>query len=146
MTRSGTINIHNTNRQFNLNLTTKQKESDFIKVTRLNEAEIERRMDKLKKQSDRINKRDNKKYLIYKQKYANDTVQKKIIDHGGFIYYYTTDRVPIPIINGLASVPQSEIIYFCKKEHTLEDVQNVQLASMATQVAIDVPIDRKSVV
>lgn len=140
MARKRVLNIHNSDRLYNLNLTTKQEEANFIKVTRLNEAEIERNMDKLKKQSKRFNLRDNNTYLLYKQRYGNDTVQDKIFDHGGFVYYYTTDKVPIPVINKLAGVPQSEVIYYCKKEHTLEDVKNVQLASMATKVSIDVPI------
>lgn len=140
MTRKKSLNIHNTDRLFNLNLTTKQEEADFIKVTRLNEKQIEKDMDELKAASTRYNKRNNKRYLLYKQRYANDTVQDKVFDHGGYIYYYTTDRVPLPVINKLASVPQSEVVYYCKKEHTIEDVMNVQLASMATQVTVDVPI------
>lgn len=140
MTRRRSLNVHNTDRLFNLNLITKQEESRFIKVTTINESEIEKEMDEMKRLSGRFNKRDNKQYLIYKQRYSNDTVQEKVINHGGFIYYYTNDRVPVPVINQLAGVPNSEIIYFCQKEYTLEDVKNVQLASMATQVTIDVPI------
>lgn len=140
MTRKKSLNVHNTDRMFNLNLTTKQDEADFIKVTRINEKEIERDMDELKKVSKRYNRRNDKKYMLYKQRYGNDTVQSKILDHGGFVYYYTQDRVPIPVINKLAGVPQSEIIYFCRREHELEDVKNIQLASMATKVTIDVPI------
>lgn len=140
MARQKVLNIHNTDRMFNLNLTTKQDEATFIKVTRINEKEIEREMDNLKKESARFNRRNKKHYMLYKQRYADDTVQDKVFNHGGYVYYYTTDRVPVPVINKLASVPQSEVIYFCKKHHTLEDVQNVQLASMATKVSIDVPI------
>ncbi|AGK86980.1 hypothetical protein FDJ58_gp172 [Bacillus phage SIOphi] len=140
MSRKRTLNIHNTDRVFNLNLTTKQKESEFIKVTKLNEKEVEREMDALKKTSSRFNKRNSKKYLLYKHKYADDTVQEKVFDHGGHIFYYTPDRVPMPIISKLASVPQSEVVYNCKKEYTVEDVKNVQLVSKATQVSVDVPI------
>lgn len=140
MSREKTLNIHNTDRKYNLNLTTREDESDFIKVTRLNEKRIERDMDELRRTSQRYNKRNNKKYMLYKQRYSNDTLQDKVFDHGGFVTYYTTDRVPVPVIAKLAGVPQSEVIYFCKKDHLLEDVQNVQLASMATKVTIDVPI------
>jgi len=140
MTRKKSLNIHNTDRMFNLNLTTKQEQASFTKVTRLNERLIEREMDELKRKSTRFNKRNRKSYLLYKERYSNDTVQDKIMNHGGYIYYYTTDRVPVPVINQLANVPQSEVIYFCKKDYTAEDVRNVQLVSMATKVAIDVPI------
>jgi len=140
MTRKKSLNIHNTDRMFNLNLTTKQEQASFTKVTRLNEKLIEREMDDLKRKSTRFNKRNRKSYLLYKERYSNDTVQDKIMNHGGYIYYYTTDRVPVPVINQLANVPQSEVIYFCKKDYTAEDVRNVQLVSMATKVAIDVPI------
>jgi hypothetical protein len=140
MTRIKNLNIHNTDRLFNIRLTTKQEATDFVKVTRLNEKEVERDMDELQKQSTRFKKRNQKKYLLYKERYGNDTVQDKVLDHGGYVYYYTHDRVPIPVINKLASVPQSEVIYLCKQKHQLEDVKNVQLASMATKVSIDVPI------
>lgn len=140
MTRHKSLNVFNTDRLFNLNLTTIQEEANFIKVTRLNEKEIEKEMDQLKKESGRFNKRNDKTYLIFKERYPNDTLQTKIFNHGGYILYYSVGRVPIPVINQLASVPQSEIIYLCKKEYTLEDVLNVQLASMATKVSIDVPI------
>lgn len=140
MTRKKSLNIHNTDRLFNINLTTKQDEARFIKVTRLNEKIVEREMNQLKAESSRFNKRNDKCYLLYKERYGNDTLQDKVFDHGGYIYYYTDGRVPMPIVNKLASVPQSEVIYFCKKKHTLEDVKNVQLVSMATKVSIDVPI------
>lgn len=140
MARKRSLNIHNSDRIFNLNLTTKQEENNFTKVTRINEKDIERKMDKLNKESVRFNKRDDKAYLLYKERYGNDTLQDKIFNHGGFIHYYTSDKAPIPVINRLASIPQSEIIYFCQKDYTAEQVRNVQLASMATQVAVDVPI------
>jgi hypothetical protein len=140
MARQKVLNIHNTDRMFNLNLTTVQETTNFIKVTRINEKDIEKEMDKLKADSGRFNKRNNKSYLLFKQRYPNDTLQTKIFDHGGYIYYYSDGRVPIPVINQLASVPQSEVVYLCKKEHKLDDVINVQLASMATKVSIDVPV------
>jgi hypothetical protein len=140
MARQKVLNIHNTDRMFNLNLTTVQDESNFIKVTRINEKAIEKEMDRLQEESGRFNKRNNKRYLLFKQRYPNDTLQEKVFNHGGYVYYYTDSRVPIPVINQLASVPQSEVVFMCKKDHNLEDVINVQLASMATKVSIDVPI------
>jgi len=140
MARKRHLNVLNTDRIYNLNLTTKQQQANFTKVTRINEKQIEKEMDQLKAKSTRFNRRNKKAYLIYKERYGNDTVQDKIFDHGGYIYYYTTDRVPIPVISKLAATPQSEVIYFCKKEYKLEDVKNIQLASMATKVTIDVPI------
>jgi len=140
MARRKNLNIHNSDRSFNLKLTTKEEEADFKKVTRLNEKEIEKDMDKLHKESHRYNKRDSSTYMLYKERYGNDTVQDKVFDHGGFIYYYTTDRVPVPVINKLAGVPQSEVIYYCQREYSSEDVKNIHLASMATQLSIDVPI------
>lgn len=140
MTRQKVLNIHNTDRIFNLNLTTIQDESNFIKVTRINEKEVEREMDKLAAESGRYNKRNNKKYLIFKERYPNGALQTKIMNHGGYIYYYSDGRVPVPVVNQLAAVPQSEIVFQCKKEFTLEEVLNIQFASMATKVTVDVPI------
>lgn len=119
---------------------TKAENEEFIKVTKLNEDEIEKEMDELKKQSIRFNKRNDKTYLIYKERYSNDTVQDKILNHGGFIYYYTEDRVPLPIINKLAGIPQSEVIFYTQRTYTTEEVTNIQLTSMATKVTMDVPI------
>lgn len=140
MTRQRSLNVHNSDRFYNCRLTTKEIDGDFTKVTRLNEGTIERDMDKLQKKSKRFNKRDNKAYLLYQQRYSNDTVQDKVFNHGGRVSYYTTDRVPVPIINKLSSVPNSEVVFYCKKEHELEDVLNIQHASMATKTTIDVPI------
>lgn len=140
MARKKGLNVYNTDRTFNINLTTKQEESKFVKVTRLNEKEIEREMDKLKEESARFSKRNDKIYLLFKQRYPNDTLHSKIFNHGGSIKYYSDGRVPIPVINQLAGVPQSEVIYQCKKDYTAEDVMNVHLASMATSVVVDVPI------
>jgi hypothetical protein len=140
MTRKKSLNIHNTDRLFNLNLTTKQDEARFTKVTRINEKEIERDMDKLAAASRRFPLRDNKRYMLYKARYGNDTLLAKVMNHGGHVSYYTTDRVPLPVINQLAAVPHSEAIFQCQKSYTAEDVRNVQLASMATKISVDVPI------
>lgn len=140
MARKRFLNILNSDRVFNLNLTTKQEQASFTKVTRINEKKIEKEMDQLKEKSTRFNRRNKKSYLIYKERYGNDTVQDKIFNHGGYVYYYTNDRVPIPVISKLAATPQSEVIYFCQKEYTLDQVKNIHLASMATKVTIDVPI------
>jgi hypothetical protein len=121
-------------------LTTKQAQSNFIKVTQINEKEVAREMNQLRQESVRFNKRNNKSYMLYKQRYPNDTLHTKVFDHGGYVYYYTQDRVPIPIINKLAGTPQSEVIFGCKQNYTLEDVMNIHMTSMATRVSIDVPI------
>lgn len=140
MARKRFLNIHNSDRVLNITLTTKQEQANFTKVTRINEKKIEREMDQLKEKSTRYNKRNKEHYLIYKERYGNDTIQEKIFNHGGYISYYTDGRVPIPIINKLAATPQSEAVYLCKKEFTLEEVKNVHMTSMATRVTIDVPI------
>ncbi|AGT13421.1 hypothetical protein BigBertha_134 [Bacillus phage BigBertha] len=140
MSRKRILNVYNTDRSKNVNLTTAQKEGDAIKVTRLNEEELEAAMTELENKSELFPVRDDNKYLVFKQKYGNDTLQDKIFKHGGFVQYYSTGKAPVPVITSLAQVPQSEIIYACQKEHTLEDVKNVQLSSMATSVVIDVPI------
>lgn len=106
----------------------------------MNQDRLNKEMDSLKKESTRYNIRDNNRYLLYKQRYGNDTLNDKIIDHGGFVHYYTEDKVPVPIINKLSGAPNSEVVYKCKKHYDLESVTNVQFASMATQVTLDVPI------
>src|SRR5699024_4244927 len=101
MTRRESLNVHNSNRMFNCNLTTKQEEGKFIKVTTMNQDRLNKEMDSLKKESTRYNIRDNNRYLLYKQRYGNDTLNDKIIDHGGFVHYYTEDKVTVDIINNI---------------------------------------------
>lgn len=139
MARKRSLNIHNTDRLFNLNLFTKEDEN-FTKVTTLTEKEVEKEMDKLSKESGRHNKRNDETYILYKQRYENATLHNKVFNHGGFVYYYTPDRVPIPVVEQLANIPYSEAIYFCQKEYSVEEITNIQLTSMATQVSVDVPI------
>lgn len=140
MTRRKVLNIHNTDRVFNLNLTTKQEVNKFTKVTKINERDILSRMERLRQESGRFNKRDNREYLIYKEKYPNNYLNEQIINHANKVYYYTEDRVPLHIVNSLSKTPRSEVIYKCRDTFSLEDVNNVHLTSMATKVTIDVPL------
>ncbi|ASR79823.1 hypothetical protein JANET_153 [Bacillus phage Janet] len=140
MARKRLCNIYNSDRSINANFTLVKDENAAIKVTRLNEEEVEQAMDKLSEQSELFPIRDDKRYMIFKQKYGNDTLNSKIFKHGGYIQYYSEGKAPIPVINALAKVPTSEIIYAPQKEYPRDVVENVHLASMATSVVVDVPI------
>lgn len=137
---SKNINVHNTNRIFNCNLTTQEEVNDFIKVTSLNEDEIYKEMKELESQSKMYSIKNDKKYMLYKQRYSDDTLYLQVINHAGFVYYYTDDKVPLPIVNELSKYPNSEVIFRSRKHFSFEEVQNIQLTSMSTKVSIDVPV------
>ncbi|ALA46609.1 hypothetical protein NIGALANA_152 [Bacillus phage Nigalana] len=138
--RKRTVNIHNSDRSVNANYTTVEKEAEGIKVTALNAEELYRTLGELKDESTIITERDENKYLVYQQRYGDDTLNNLVFDHGGFIQYYVTGKASVHVINKLAGVPESEIIYGPKKEYTADEVENVRLASMATSTVVDAPI------
>ena len=63
--RKKRLNIGNTDRYFNIQLVKREDIGKKIKVTRLNEEEIEKNMDLLAARSHRMKVKDNNEYLIY---------------------------------------------------------------------------------
>lgn len=134
------LNIQNSNRKYNLNLIHVNDIIDKVKVTRLNEDEIEEEMDKLEAESKRIPKRDDNSYIMYQEKYTNDKLIDKVINHSGGVSYYTRTVVPYYVIKSLSMHPNSEVIYSMRKKFEPREIENVETAFMATEVVIDVPI------
>lgn len=134
------LTIGNTNRYVNFHLLDKSEIAKKIKVSSLNAKEIEEEMDELAKQSRRIPKKNDKEYIVYHEKYVNDTLVDKIIKHGGKVSYYTTTIVPYYILKKLSMNLDSEVIYAARKTFTPEECHNVELAYTATKVIIDIPI------
>ncbi|AAY53369.1 hypothetical protein [Listeria phage P100plus] len=139
-TRKKRLNIYNTDRYFNMNLMKRSAIEKSIKVTRLNEKEIEEEMDKLAEGSTRFNKKNKKSYLLYQEKYTNDRLIQKLFAHGGSVTYYTNSIIPYYVIKHMAQSTTSKAVYSVKKEFTEEQVKNIELTKMATTVIIDVPV------
>lgn len=134
------LNIYNTDRYFNINLMKRSDIASKIKVTRLNEKEIEKDMDSLAEQSHRLPVKDNKSYILYQEKYTNDTLIQKLLTHGGSVSYYTNTIVPYYILKELARNLTSEVVYPTKTHYENREIENIQLSFTACPVTIDCPV------
>lgn len=134
------LNIYNTDRYFNINLMKRSDITKKIKVTRLNEKEIEKEMDSLAEQSRRMPKRNDKAYILYQEKYTNDTLMHKLFKHGGSVTYYTDTIVPYYVLKELARNLTSEVVYPTKAHYENREIENVQLSFTACPVTIDCPV------
>lgn len=140
MARAKRLNILNTDRHLNVNLMKREDIENKVKVHRLNEEEIEQEMDELHKKSRRYPIRNNKEYLIYQEKYTNDTLIAKIIQHGGGVSYYTNTILPYQVLTQLSRNLNSEVIYSIRKPFTDKEQENIELSYMGTKVIIDCPV------
>lgn len=139
------LNIYNTDRHFNINLMHRDAITEKIKVTRLNEQDIEKEMDVLSKKSKgnshwKINKKNNKSYILYQEKYTNDTLIQKLLKHAGSVSYYTDTIVPYYVIEQLSKNLTSEVVYPVKYKYENREIENIQLAFSACPVTIDCPV------
>lgn len=134
------LNIGNSSRIFNINLMTRESIAKKIKIHRLNEDKIEKEMDLLAKKSKRFPIKDQNEYIIFQEKYTNDKLIRKVIQHGGTVSYYTDSTVPYYVLKQLATHTDSEVIFQIREEFTDAQVENVNLSFMATQVIIDCPV------
>lgn len=139
-TRSKSLLIGNSDRYYNLQLISSKPLEDKIKITRLNEDEIEKQMDELAAKTRRVPLKDEEAYILYQEKYTNDRLIDKIINHGGRVTYYTDTVVPLYVIKGLSMHTASEVVYSMRKKFTKREIENVMEAFKATEVKIDVPI------
>lgn len=138
--RKKRLNIGNTDRYFNIQLVKREDIGKKIKVTRLNEEEIEKNMDLLAARSHRMKVKDNNEYLIYQETYTNDKLIQKIINHGGRVSYYTDSIVPYYVLEQLSRNLKSEVIYSLRPSFTSREIENIELSAMATPVTLDIPI------
>lgn len=139
--REKRLNIYNTDRYFNINLMKRSEITDKIKVNRLNEKEIEAEMDALAvKSSPRIAMRNDKSYILYQEKYTNDTLIAKILKHGGSVSYYTDTIVPYYVLKELAKNLTSEVVYPTKPSYEAREIENIQMSFTACPVVVDCPV------
>lgn len=135
-----TLTIGNTDRYFNLHIKPIDEIEEYTKVTRTNENRIEREMDKLISQSKRYKVRGSEKYIVFNEKYNNDRLIDKLTNHAQALRFYTDRVAPYYVIKGLAKSDHSSIVYGLRKTFTNKELENIELAYMATRVIIDVPV------
>lgn len=135
-----TLTIGNTDRYFNLHILPLEEVKKYTKVTRTNENRIERDMDKLEAQSKRYQIKGNEKYVVFNERYNNDRLIDKLTRHAESLRFYTDKVAPYYVIKGLAKSDQSSVVYSLRKGYTIKELENIELAYMATKVIIDVPI------
>lgn len=140
MGKNKTLTIYNSDRYFNIHTKSKEEFSEYIKVTRLNEDEIEKEMDKLISQSRRYKVKDDKKYMLFNEHYNNDRLIEKICNHGGSVIYYTDTVLPYYVFKQLSNSKNSTVIYKMKEDFTDKQIDNIALSYMGVKVVIDVAI------
>ena len=140
MAKNKTLTIYNSDRYFNIDVKDKSDISDSIKVTRLNEDEIESSLDVLASAQSRYKVKDNNTYMLFNEKYNNDKLIQKVCNHGGRVLYYTDTTVPYYIFKQLTSLKDSAIIYKMREAFTPKGVDNIALSYMGTKVIIDVSV------
>ena len=111
MAKKKTLTIYNSDRYFNIDTKDKEKISKAIKVTKLNEQEVEQNLDKLAKQSRRYKLKDDKSYMLFNEKYNNDRLIEKVCNHGGEVTYYTDSVIPYYVLKDLSSNNNSSVVY-----------------------------------
>lgn len=141
MARKKRLNINNTDRYFNIQLMLKDDITNKIKVTRLNEDEIEQEMDELaEKSTRRMNAKNDKSYILYQEKYNNDTLIHKLLNYAGSVTYYSTTIVPYYVTRELAKNLQSEVVYPVKPYYEPREIENIQMNFTACPVSLDCPV------
>lgn len=138
--RKKRLTVYNTDRYFNINLMLREELESKVKVTKLNETDIEKQMDELELKSNRLKVKDDKEYLVYQESYSNDTLLNKLMNHAGSLTYYTDTTVPYYVIKGLANNVTSEAVFSSREDFTYDEIDNVALTSSATSVIVDVPV------
>lgn len=141
MARKKRLNINNTDRYFNIQLMLKDEIENKIKVNRLNENEIEEEMNALAGQSTRrMNAKNDKSYILYQEKYNNDTLIHKLLKYAGAVTYYSTTIVPYYVTKELAKNLNSEVVYPVKPHYEKREIENIQMNFTACPVSLDCPI------
>lgn len=140
MTKKKSLTIYNSDRYFNMHVKDKHDFDEYIKVTRLNEVEIEKEMDELISKSSRYTIKNNKKYMLFNEYYNNDRLIEKICTHGGSVIYYTDTLLPYYVFKQLSNSKNAMVVYQMKKAFTPKQLDNIALSYMGLKVVIDVSI------
>lgn len=140
MAKNKTLTIYNSDRYFNIDTKDKDKINENIKVTRLNEDEVEEGINKLIEKSTRYKLKDNKRYILFNEKYNNDRLIEKVCNHGGEVTYYTESVVPYYVLKQLSGSDTSSVVYKMRESFTDKEIDNISLSFMGTKVIIDISV------
>lgn len=140
MAKNKTLTIYNSDRYFNIDMKDKDKINEHIKVTRLNEDDIEESMDTLIEKSSRYKIKDSKSYMLFNERYNNDRLIEKVCNHGGEVAYYTETVVPYYVLKQLSNSNTSSVIYKMRESFTDKEIDNISLSFMGTKVIIDISV------
>lgn len=140
MAKNKTLTIYNSDRYFNIDTKDRDKISEHIKVTRLNEDEVERDLDIIKNKSTRYKLKDDKSYILFNERYNNDRLIEKVCNHGGEVTYYTESVVPYYVLKQLSNSNNSSVVYKMRESFTNREIDNIALSFMGTKVIIDISV------
>lgn len=140
MGKNKTLTIYNSDRYFNIHTKTKDEFSEYIKVTRLNEDDIEKEMDELESKSRRYKMKTDKKYMLFNEQYNNDRLIEKICNHSSGVIYYTDTVLPYYVFKQLTSNKNAVVVYRMNEEFSDKQIDNIALSYMGVKVIIDVAI------
>ena len=145
MAKNKTLTIYNSDRYFNIATKDKETINNSIKVTRLNEQEIENKMDDIKIKSGRYKIKDNNRYMFFNEKYNNDKLIEKVCNYAEGVFYYTDSVVPYYVFKQLSNKEDSAVIYRMREKFTDKEIDNIALSFMGTKVIIDISVVLPSV-
>lgn len=138
--RDKRLNVHNTDKMFNLRFFLRDK-NDIVKVSILNREAIRKDMQSLKEESTLIPKRDTKTYIIFQEVMQDDALVQDIFNHGGFVTYYSDGNIPYHIVKLLhKNKKTSRVMVLIKSTYGYEEIRDIALTSMSGTVCVDVPI------
>lgn len=131
--------INNSQKVFNISLESIKEREEYIEVVPSNYAEIKQELRKLADDTDDFIIRNDKKYLIYQTPTIDDELVGLLFDYGEEVVYYTNTIAPTHIIEKVArNRYTSSIMYSSLSPISYERAENIQEASTAGQVSLDV--------
>lgn len=129
------LNINNTYRSQNNNTEYRSADS-IVKVTTQTEPDL---ISRISGDKDSF-MQDTNRYIIYHSLAENDTITQELIRNGAQVDYYTPTIVPIKVATDLNSNKRSRVVYPIQKQFSLETLENMDMVSMLTRVAVDCPV------
>lgn len=122
-----------------MNLESMQDREKYIEVVPNNYAEIKKELRELADDTEDFIIRNDKKYIIYQNSNIDDELVGLLFDYSEEVIYYTNTIAPSYIIEKVArNRYTSSIMYSVLSPMSYERAENIQEASTAGQVSLDV--------
>lgn len=142
-TRKRRLNIHNTDRAFNLHFID-EKSLNYVEVTDKTASKVR---DSLNIDGDELLfVRDNTQYICYLDKITDLSIVKDLLSYGGYTVIKTDTVIPSEIIELLSTYRKtSRAVYTFRENFTLDEIENMHSCSMASKVVVDLPVTHSEV-